>query len=209
MIGNKPSIYNAQSVYNQGGGSGAFTVEMNGEKSNLFFPPFLTPLEYIDTSDLTAANFSVRGSKQFTIDQNDEFVTVVSFDTSKIIINGERIFSTALALGNSGSNSTIDISVTPNKLFSCYYGNIQAAVTGSNIHVEDHVKIRLKLSNKTLYVTDQHGNSHTYQSTSSYNTPLQGGFSVFGLAQQSPTYPFHGKFFYSYITNNALTSARI
>ena len=202
MIQNVPSIYNAQSIYNGGGGGGEFTAEINGVKSNLFFPPYLTPVEYIDTSDMTATNFCLRGSKQFTLDPNDEIVTVVSFDTSKIINNGDRIFTTTLALGNGGYNSTIDVLVTPNKKFQVYYGSIQTSLTGSNIHTDDRVTIRLKLSNKTLYVTDQHGNIHTYQSNSGYNTPLQGAYSVFGFAQQSPTYPYHGKFLYSYIRNN-------
>lgn len=201
MIGNQPSIYNAQSVYNQGGGGGEFTAEINGVKSDLFFPPYLTPVEYIDTSDLTATNFTLRGSKQFTLDQNDEFVTVVSFDTSKVT-NNDRVLTTTLALGSVGSNSTIDVNVRPNKTFMVYYGNVQTSLTGSNIHTEDRVTIRLKLSNKTLYVTDQHGNSHVYQSSSGYNTPLQGAYGVFGAVQQSPNFPYHGKFFYSYIRNN-------
>lgn len=54
MIDNKPSIYNAQSVYNQGGGGGTFDVDIGGGVSQtLVFPPYLQPVEYIDTSNVT------------------------------------------------------------------------------------------------------------------------------------------------------------
>lgn len=62
MIENKPSIYNAKSVYNQGGGSGTFDVDLGGGVSQtLVFPPYLVPVEYIDMSEYT-------GNKKFVIE---------------------------------------------------------------------------------------------------------------------------------------------
>ena len=58
----KPSIYNAPSVYNQGGGDGSFTVDMGGGVKQVFtLPPYLTPVEYIDNSNYTAGRSSVTG----------------------------------------------------------------------------------------------------------------------------------------------------
>lgn len=55
MIGNAPTIMNAPSVYNQGGGGdGSFVVDLGGGvKQTLIFPPYLVPVEYIDTSNVT------------------------------------------------------------------------------------------------------------------------------------------------------------
>lgn len=54
MIENKPSIYNAPGVYNQGGGDGSFEVDLGGGVSQtLVMPPYLQPVEYIDTSNIS------------------------------------------------------------------------------------------------------------------------------------------------------------
>lgn len=71
MVENKPSIYNAQSVYNQGGGSGAFDVDIGGGVSQtLVFPPYLKPVEYIDTSNISDNKFSLFAANQVPIISN-------------------------------------------------------------------------------------------------------------------------------------------
>ena len=59
MIGNKSSVYNAQSVYKQGGGGdGSFEVDLGGGVTQtLVLPPYLVPVEYIDTSNISEDHY--------------------------------------------------------------------------------------------------------------------------------------------------------
>lgn len=203
----KCSVYNQPSVYNQGGGGGGvstFDIDLNGEKNTLFWSPYLTPVEYIDSSDYTGSNLSILMATQLQLDSNDEIAVFISYDRNKCSW-GNRPFYGDPAIGVTGSNNAITCTTGFNSNygngFSIYYGNVQTSLDSFAIHEEDKVCIKLKLSNKTLYVSDEHGNTFTNQSYSAYNTPIEGAFSVFGLSYQNPTQSFHGKFYMAYIRN--------
>lgn len=202
MIGNNPSIYNAPSVYNQGGGgSSEFIIDIGGGVSQkMTFPPYLVPVEYINFEDYTANAFCMLAPVQFYLENNDELFFKIAFDTSKIV-TAEYIFSGYPALGENGSNIYPTLYVQSSKRVKINYGNVGAEITGPNLHTDDYITIDYKNQTKTLLVKDGFGNSQTNTSTNSYNNPYQGYFSLFGLNHQSPVYNFHGKIFYGWIKN--------
>ena len=58
MIGNAPTIMNAPTIYQTGGGGSTFDVDIGGGvKQTLVFPPYLQPIEYIDTSNISEDHY--------------------------------------------------------------------------------------------------------------------------------------------------------
>lgn len=200
MIENRPGIYNAPSVYNQGGGDGTFKVEAGSIEQTLNFPPWLVPVEHIDLSDYAGTIFGIAGSWQLQLNNLDDLRCKFSYDPNKLLINGERLFVSGISLGEGGYNNTIDFNVNQSKQVTLYYGNVQCSVQNASFDPSSGMYVKYTGDLRRLYVVDGNGTSSTYNATSSYNTPKQGRWSLFG-ANQSPSYPFHGKIHYLAITN--------
>lgn len=80
MIENKPSIYNAPSVYNQGGALSSVDVDINGVVNTIVFPPYLVPVEFVDMSNYTGLKtFRILNTEQIPIaaNANNLFVKMV------------------------------------------------------------------------------------------------------------------------------------
>lgn len=202
MFYGNPRINNGAGVYQNGGaGSGAFEIDIGGGVSQeLTFPPYLVPVEYINFEDYTANAFYLSAPVQFYLENADELFIKVAFDTSKIG-STEYVFGTGTSIGENGNNTKATLYVQPSKRVGINYGNVGADVTGANFHTEDYIIINYKNQTKTLLVKDGFGNSQSYTSTKSYNSPYEGTFTLFGLDRQTPAYNFHGKIFYCWIKN--------
>ena len=208
MIQNEHSVYNQPSVYNQGGGGGSFTVDLGGGVSQeLTFPPYLVPVEYIDTSDYTGTYFGIKGIWQAELDTaNDNFTAKIAYDVNKVTSN-DRAMCTALPSPQTGYNSTILFNARPNKTILLYYASIQNDINGPNLHVDDYVLVKYKGATKQLLVTDGFGNSSSHVSNQGHTVVKNGSWTFFGDSPSSPQYPFHGKIFYSYIENGGRIKA--
>ena len=51
MFYGNPRIYNGDGLYNGGGASSSVDVDINGVVTTLVVPPYLVPVEYIDSSE--------------------------------------------------------------------------------------------------------------------------------------------------------------
>lgn len=93
MFYGNPRINNGDGIYNGGGGGGgSFVVDLGGGVSQtLVFPPYLQPVEYIDTSNVTDTQFCMLGAEQIPVVGNASkfFVKFV------IKVNKSKITSTA------------------------------------------------------------------------------------------------------------------
>ena len=208
MIENKPSIYNAPSVYNQGGGGGSFEVDIGGGVSQTFiFPSYLLPVEYIDTSDYTGSLFGIRARWQVELDtQNDNYTSKIAYDVNKVT-NNDTVMGSDLPFGDSGFNSTIVFKARPTKQILFYYAAIQNDTTGTNLHVDDYIIVKYKGANKQLLVYDGFGNSSSHTSNNGHVVVKNGLWNFFSDGAGYPQYPFHGKWFYSYIEKGGAIKA--
>lgn len=202
MFYGNPRINNGAGLYqNGGGGSGAFEIDIGGGVSQeLTFPPYLVPVEYINFEDYTENAFCMLAPVQFYLENNDELLFKIAFDTSKVGSNA-YVFSGWPAIGESGSNAYPRLFVNSSKTVDVNYGNVGVSITGANLHTEDYILVDYKNQTKTLLVKDGFGNSQTYTSSNSYNNPYQGYCSLFGMNHQSNPYNFKGKIYYGWIKN--------
>ena len=188
MIGNKPSIYNAQSVYNQGGSGG-------GGGGGGYIPDYLQPVAYIDTSAASGKICMVM-PWQKTLDSAMDFQAVVSKVTKS---TAGHFFVAGQVANENISNGNLDAYINTNYAW-CFFGNIQLDVSVSGFNLMDEIKYKLTGSQKKFTCSDS-GGAHTQTSTSSssYNYPKWGIIGIFGNPKQSDPYTFYGRFHYAWI----------
>lgn len=209
MFYGNPRIYNGAGVYQNGGGvGGTFNVDIGGGVSQeMTFPPYLVPVEYINTSDYTGSLFGIRGIWQVELDtQNDNYTSKIAYDVNKVT-NNDSVMGTDLPFGNSGSNSTIVFKARPTKQIQFYYASIQNDITGANLHVDDYIIVKYKGANKQLLVYDGFGNSYSHLSNNGHVVVKNGLWNFLSSAPGSPQYPFHGQWFYSHIEKDGFVKA--
>lgn len=198
MIGNKPSIYNAQSVYNQGGG-GTFDVDLGGgEKQTLTFPPYLVPVEYIDTTDYTEDALNIIGAAQFPTDNN--YLLKCVFQQGATTSNTETIF---------GFSACYNWTSNYDSSFGCRKSDSNFLVelsSGSNAHSFSGINETKKIiasfnaASKLFKVeySDESG-YFDYNDTRALPSKNFGQWSIFNNWRVQASSTFHGKFFYSYV----------
>ena len=203
MIGNKPSVYNAQSVYNGGGGGdGSFTVDLGGGVQQTFtLPPYLTPVEYVDNSNYTTGKLNIIGSRQIPAasDASQYFVKlVVQPNKNKWGNYGVDAFTLTQGLKINGTSSDTRFSFTNS------VGRITANIGGastsiSNLELDQKLFIEYDAATINLVVKSINGVIGSATGSGSYPTVNYGQFCVFNHFIDSPNYIFKGRFFYSYV----------
>lgn len=206
MIENKPSIYNAQSVYNQGGGGdGSFEVDIGGGVSQtLVFPPYLVPVKYIDTSGLSTSNYNVFPVvNKFTTKLSFKIKSVFSFDTA--IINSDNNIKYVTyyhaPLGSSTDGSwNVYLGLNSFGRYFYRYGGQNFLIEQDGIFVNsDKLTFTLDVNNGLATLKDESGHVATRNETPSYNFGNIGWCGVMGNQQINPPNQYRGKFYYSYI----------
>lgn len=204
MIGNKSSIYNAQSVYNQGGGGdGSFEVDLGGGVSQtLVFPPFLKPVEYIDTSEYTGSGLCIQGANQTPRNPNQHVKIVIRPNPEKM--------STLYPAKPFGTVPAFDYS--NNQEIYCYlqnWGSKSVALTyGSNAHQFDGVDFTKKFSidyfsqSKIFKIEYDGGGSQTFTDSRNNGSGNFGQWSIMNYFNKSADNIFHGRFYYAYLLSN-------
>lgn len=203
MIENRPSIYNATSVYNQGGGVSTFDVDINNVTNTLLFPAYLTPVEYIDLSNYT-------GEKTFTIEcpEQIDIVANASKLVSKYVIKADasKVTSTIQKPYN-----YFDISETSNNEVRAYLtkdsNNVGHVFIICGIRQKDLSPIdfskKLALINKNsqnlFEVREEGGN--VYSGTDNRSMPKRNyGRLLLFHSNDSNTF-FYGRIYYGYMYN--------
>ena len=204
MIGNKSSIYNAQSVYNQGGGGSSFDVVVNDITTKMIFPPYLVPVEYIDTSALNTSQYNVFFTpKKFTTKNTYKIVTVFSFLENVIDENNNLnyIFFAHAPLGYGTDNSiNIYFALVSFGRYAYRYGGKNFLIDQPGLFVTtDKLRAILDCSTGLFTLTDESGHVKTKSETPNYSFGPMGQFSVFGNSATNPPGQFRGKFRYMYI----------
>ena len=203
MIQNEHSIYNAQSVYNQGGGGGSsFDVVVNGVTNTLVFPAFLTPVEYIDTSEYTGSGLCIQGSNQTPRNPNQHFKIVIRPNHEKMsTLYPAKPFGTAPAFNYSN-----------NQEIYCYlqnWGSKSASLSyGYNTHQFDGVDFTKKFSieyfsqSKIFKLKYDGGGSQTFTDSRNNGSGNFGQWSVINYFNAYNDNIFHGRFYYAYLLSN-------
>ena len=208
MIGNKPSIYNAQSVYNQGGGSGTFKVDIGGGVyQTLVFPPYLIPVEYIDNSNNSDNNFCLMASEQMPIasQANNLFIKfVIKANKNYLGDSGNRnVVYKYIPQWMFSNNNDIRASVSKNNnnnpLVTLYFGNKTHTFSINNI--DSKLTLIMNASVNKFIVFDDEGFYQEY--TDSRVPPAYnfGHVSVFNSMYETKIYK--GSFYYGYVANNS------
>ena len=204
----KPSIYNAPSVYNQGGGGGggSFTVDIGGGVSQeLTFPPYLVPVEYIDNSNLAHNNFCLYASEQIPIVGNASNLYikfVLKANANALTENAETKPYNFTPGFISGSNDEIRANIRK------YNGNgIVTIICGNKNQTFSDVDYTKKLTLITdtahnLFTLKQNESSQTLTDNRTPPTKNFGRVSIFNYDLVGPSI-FRGSFFYGYIKNSS------
>lgn len=212
MIGNKPSIYNAQSVYNQGGGVSTYDIDLNGVKNTIIIPPYLIPVEYIDNSNFPYdINFFGSAQINASVDSSKYKVkSVFKVDKTKLVSGTQyRVFGYAPISSFSNNYETRgQVTINSSNQMSV------TAVYGFNSHsfsdVDDTKKITLEIiaSQKRFVVSEENGNTYSYVDSRNYPTRNWGCFQAFNYSNGYKS--FFGQFYYTWITDdNKIISALI
>ena len=198
----KPSIYNAPSVYNQGGGDGSFTVDMGGGVKQVFtLPPYLTPVEYIDNSNYTAGRLNIIGSRQINAaaDASQYYVKlVVQANKNKWgnYVVDAFILTQGLKVGGTSSDTRFSFTKSIGRI-TANIGNASTSI--SNLELDQKLFIEYDAATINLVVKSSNGVIGSATGSGSYPTVNYGQFSVFNNFADSPNYIFKGRFFYSYV----------
>ena len=190
MIGNKPSVYNAQSVYNQGVGGGYYEIE----GSTIVIPPYLQLVEYIDTTNTT--NFTAMGPFNLECKNTYDIKFILSYDP--LNNPSAKPWQFVVALGESGSNISIgyEFKTDAKKGTMIYTGGVEPDVDLTAFNTDtDKVTFNFSAANQKIVVTDEHGHSAQGTRNSWFNYPKWGMWSVGGLSSQTNNLPFKGKFY--------------
>lgn len=204
MIENKPSIYNQASIYNQGGGGGGGTFDVDiggGVSQTLVFPPYLVPVEYIDSSNYTGSGLCIIGASQIAR-TNDYFIQTKIKPNKSKMIDGEqyRLFNFCYFL----QNSTADYRFEDYIIRNASVGSVGISYA-FNSHQFDNVDFdkELLLSfncigkiQKVQYVDG--GGAFTHNDSRSFGSGNFGTWSFFNSFTPSNNY-YHGKLYYSYV----------
>lgn len=200
MIENKPSIYNQASVYNQGGGSGTFDVDLGGGVSQtLVFPPYLTPVEYIDTTNYSINELNLIGCSQFK--SSDDYITKVVFKQGVTPAGYETIIGYSAAY-NTGSNYDFQIYSRENS------GNyIIGCQNGGNSHDFTSLDIQKKYTatftaRTKVFRLDYEGGHSEYTDSRANPQKNFGQWSFFNYFGTQSNKTFHGKLYYGYVIEN-------
>lgn len=205
MIGNKPSIYNAQSVYNQGGESGTFDIDIGGGVSQtLVFPPYLIPVEYIDTSGISTSNYYVFPVvNKFTTKSTFKLKSVFSYENTIMNADNNIKFVTYYhaPLGSSTDSSwNVYLGLNSYGRYFYRFGGKNFLIERDGVFVNsDKLTFTLDVYNGLATLTDESGHVATHNETPSYNLGNIGWCGVMGNQSTNPPDQFRGKLYYSYI----------
>lgn len=208
----KPSIYNQASIYNQGGASSSVDVNINGVVTTLVVPPYLVPVEYIDSSDYTA-NLQIGLSSQIpaAADSSKYMFKAVLKQTLDKMTNDQtyRIFGYS-PYGKYNNNYELRASTrlyNGNGLLDVFYGfnsNQFSAVDFSK-----KLTLRINAAQKRFTVSEENGATQTYVDSRSYPSKNFTQIFVFNYNSNSAE-SFKGRFYYAWITkDNVIISALI
>lgn len=198
MIENKPSIYNAQSVYNHGGGGdGSFEVDIGGGvPQTLVFPPYLQPVEYISLENYTANNFCLFGCSQIPFRNDYKFRFVLSADPSKMGNDYNAVFS---LLSPFNPNNNQEIMITAREAGSILPNYGQASHNFTSLDLTKKIIVDVNASNGVFKISYSDGGSFTYTDTRVKGSENYGQWNFFNIYGTASAQTFHGKFFYSYL----------
>lgn len=199
MIENKPSIYNAPSVYNQGGGGYNFDVEINGNTNTLVFPPYLVPVQYLDGSVVTGEIVPVMSTQ---LQAKSTYIIKCVFSLKISDMKTTNYVFDFYPAYDSGSTSHIKVFVeksSSNIRFVVSYSNWSFWVNANSLQWDtDKITVKLDANQKKFLASDEHNNSVAGSVTSALNQDKYGLCSIMGQTL-SNEYPLYGKFYYCYI----------
>ena len=195
MIGNKPSIYNAQSVYNQGGGSGTFDVDLGGGVSQtIVFPPYLVPVEFIDSSNYTGSGLCILGASQIEKTNDYKIKTKIAPNKLSMGANDEQILKICSAFKSSDSYYYYNVKLIPNSdSITIQYAN--------NSHQFDYLDfgkemiIGFDCSSRTQSIKYVNGQTISHQDSRSFGYGNFGTWSFFNSFSISSGTMFRGKLY--------------
>lgn len=201
MIGNKPSIYNAQSVYNQGGASGTFDIDIGGVSQTLVFPPYLQPVEYIDTSEYTTGKLNIVGSRQISSASDaSQYFIKLALQANKNKWDNYYVEGLYITPGLKVGGTTSDIRFTFSKsgIANATVGGVVASI--SSIELNQKLFLEYDLTTRIFTIKSINGILATANGSSGALPTVDiGWYALFNNMQDSPNYIFRGKIFYSYI----------
>lgn len=202
MIGNKPRIYNAQSVYNNGGGT-TFDVDINNVTNTLVFPAYLTPVEYIDLSNYTGEKtFTIECPEQIDIVANESYLVskfVIKADASKVTTTIQKPYNYL----DQYISSNNDVRAYLNKDNNGFgHVCIICGIRQFNLNPIDFSK-KLSLINRNknnlFQVIEEGGN--VYSGTDNRSMPARNyGRLLLFHSHDSNTF-FYGRIYYGYMYN--------
>lgn len=203
MFYGNPRINNGAGVYqNGGGGDGSFKIDVGGGvEQNFIIPPYLVPVEYIDTSEYTTGKLNIIGSKQINSasDAAQYFVKLaVQADKNKWgnYFVDSLYLTPGLKVG--GTNSDIRFTFGKNGLVTAIVGGVTASI--SNMNLDQKLFLECDLTTRIFTIKSINGILATATGSSGALPSVNiGWYSLFNNMQDSPNYIFRGKIFFSYI----------
>lgn len=202
MCGN-PRIYNGDGIYNGGGGSGTFDVDLGGGVSQtLVFPPYLIPVKYIDLSN-TAGNISILGARKFECKDNYSAKTVFSLKSSNMsTVN--YIFNCQPPLGHNGT-AAFKFSVEKGSShisWRYFFSGLLHTNTADNLNWDtDIITASYVAAQKKVTLIDEHGFTSSNSSSSPSMNPI-GSWTIAGDNFVSNVNTMRGKFYYSWLRDD-------
>lgn len=209
MIGNNPSIYNAPSVYNQGGGGdGSFNVDLGGGVSQtLVFPPYLVPVEYIDNSNANTNNtFCMMASEQIPVatQKTDLYIKFV-FQANKNFIGNydtAKPYNYTPAFIYNGSDeiraNVRKNSITGDGIIEPVFG--YRTVLFSPVDLDKKLTLITRSINGLFILQEEGGTPQVQTDTRAAPSKNMGHVMIFNY-QTVANQIFRGKIFYGYIKN--------
>lgn len=206
MFYGNPRIYNGAGIYNGGGDSGTFDVDLGGGVSQtLVFPPYLQPVEYIDMSKYTGdKTFRILNAEQIPIAANAsnlfvKFVIQTSYENST---DDPQKPINYLEPFNNGTNNEIRANVRKltngDGYIDLVYG--WAAPYFTPVDLSKKLELIIDAKNNSFKVKEIGGTTKT--SINSSTKPAVNIGRLITFQSHSVNAFFYGRIFYSYIKNS-------
>ena len=207
-----PRIYNGDGIYNAGGASSSIDVDINGVVTTLVVPPYLVPVEYIDSSEFTG-NLQISLSSQIpAAADSSKFIikAVLKQNLDKMTNNQSYNIFGYSPYANYNNNYELRASTrvyNGNGLFVGVYGFNSNQFSG--VDFSKKLTFRINAAQKRFTLSEENGATQTYVDSRSY--PSKNFTQIFAFNYNSNNIEsFRGRFYYAWITkDDVITSALI
>lgn len=211
MFYGNPRIYNGDGIYNGGGGDGSFEIELNGTKTNAVFPPYLIPVEYIDTKDfLESTNFCIEIPEQIDVSQLSNFECVCKFKLTGTLVNSTPAYVISMYPNDEITNNVdfrTSVYTKPgynSVLIACGF----CSKSFPNVDLSKDIIVKFTSSNKNFQLIEIDGSQYNYTDTRNLLTKNLSQANIFN-EKFAINGVFKGRFFYSFISNDDKVSSLI